>query len=109
MLTIENSVNSAGGEKVVSSVGGNLSLLVLYFYLINYFHMNEIDRIKLINDLVEGQETLTYTRNVLKYLSIRNGKIEYTNQDLDELIEYFEKNEYFEQCENLRKLKNNLI
>ena len=67
--------------------------------------MNEIDRIKLINDLVEGQETLTYAKNVSKYLSIRNGKIEYTNQDLDEMIKYFEKNEYFEQCENLRKLK----
>lgn len=67
--------------------------------------MNEIDRIKLINQLVEGQETLTYAKNISKYLRIRKSQIEYTNSDLDELIEYFEKNEYFEQCENLRKLK----
>jgi hypothetical protein len=67
--------------------------------------MDEIDRIKLINQLVEGQETLTYAKNVSKYLRIRKSQIEYTNSDLDELIEYFENNEYFEQCENLRKLK----
>jgi hypothetical protein len=67
--------------------------------------MNEIDRIKLINELVKGQETLTYAKNVSKYLSIRKGQIEYNNDDLDELITYFEVNEYFEQCDNLKKLK----
>ncbi len=67
--------------------------------------MNEIDKIKLTNQLIEGQETLTYAKNVSKYLSIRKNQIEYTNSDLDELIEYFEKNEYFEQCENLSKLR----
>jgi hypothetical protein len=67
--------------------------------------MNEIDRIKLINQLVEGQEILTYSKNVSKYLRIMKNQIEYTNSDLDELIEYFENNEYFEQCEKLKKLK----
>jgi len=67
--------------------------------------MNEIDRIRLMNELIEGQETLNLAKNYSKYWDIRKGKIEYTNSDLDELIEYFEKNEYFEQCENLRKLK----
>ena len=67
--------------------------------------MNEIDRIRLINKLVEGQETLTYAKNVSKYLRIMKNQNEYTNLDLDELIEYFEKNEYFEQCEKLKKLK----
>ena len=67
--------------------------------------MNEIDRIRLMNELIEGQETLNLAKNYSKNWDIRKGKIEYTNSDLDELIEYFEKNEYFEQCENLRKLK----
>jgi hypothetical protein len=67
--------------------------------------MNEIDRIKLIDELVKGKETLTYAKNVSKYLRIRKGQVEYNNDDLDELINYFEVNEYFEQCENLKKLK----
>jgi hypothetical protein len=67
--------------------------------------MNEIDRIKLIDELVKGQETLTYAKNVSKYLRIMKGQVEYNNDDLDELITYFEVNEYFEQCENLKKLK----
>ena len=67
--------------------------------------MNEIDRIKLIDELVKGQETLTYAKNVSKYLNIQKGQIEYNNDDLDELITYFEVNEYFEVCENLKKLK----
>jgi hypothetical protein len=67
--------------------------------------MNEIDRIKLIDELVKGKETLTYAKNVSKYLRIRKGQVEYNNDDLNELINYFEVNEYFEQCENLKKLK----
>ena len=77
----------------------------VYIQLNYFFNMNEIDRIRLINKLVEGQETLTYAKNVSKYLRIMKNQNEYTNLDLDELIEYFEKNEYFEQCEKLRKLK----
>jgi len=71
--------------------------------------MNEIDRIKLINDLVEGQETLTYAKNVSKYLSIRKGKIEVSDSEIDELIKYFEMNEHFEQCENLKEIKNSKL
>ena len=67
--------------------------------------MNEIDRIKLINELVEGQETLACAKNVSKYIKIKRGQINYDNKDLDELIYYFENNGYFEQCEQLMKLK----
>ena len=67
--------------------------------------MNDIDRIKIMNDLSEGQETITLAKNVSKYLSIIKGNIEYNNSDLDELITYFKNHEYFEQCEKLKKLK----
>ena len=36
--------------------------------------MNEIDRIRLINQLVEGQETLTYAKNVSKYTDYEEPK-----------------------------------
>jgi hypothetical protein len=67
--------------------------------------MNEIDKIKLLNELNDGQETLNLWKHYSKYLDIKKNKIEYSNEELDELIEFFEKREYFEQCENLKKLK----
>ena len=67
--------------------------------------MHEIDRIKLLNELIDGQETLNLWKHYSKYLDIRKGKVEYTNNEIDELISFFSEREYFEQCENLRKLK----
>ena len=71
--------------------------------------MNEIDRIGIINELNKGKETLLLANNTLKYFNIINGKIEFTNTDLDELINYFEKNEYYEICYKLFMLKYNQL
>lgn len=71
------------------------------------FSMNEIDKIKLLNELKDGQETLNLWKHYSKYLDIIRAKVEYTHEEIDELIGFFQSGEYFEQCENLRKLKNN--
>ena len=67
--------------------------------------MNEIDRIRLLNDLSEGEKTLILYRNFSKYWSIRKGEIEYNNSDIDKLIEYFEESNNFIQCSELLKLR----
>jgi hypothetical protein len=67
--------------------------------------MTEIDKIKLLNELKGGQETLNLWKHYSKYLNIKKNKIEYSNEELDELIEFFEEREYFEQCNYLKKLK----
>jgi hypothetical protein len=68
-------------------------------------NMNEIDRIRLLNDLSEGEKTLILYRNFSKYWSIRKGEIEYNNSDIDKLIEYFEESNNFIQCSELLKLR----
>jgi hypothetical protein len=67
--------------------------------------MNEIDEIKFLNMTKEAEETLNLWKNYSKYLDIIKNRIEFTNDELDELIVFFEKREYFKQCENLKKLK----
>jgi hypothetical protein len=67
--------------------------------------MNEIDEIKFLNMTKEAEETLNLWKKFSKYLDIIKNRIEFTNDELDELIVFFEKREYFKQCENLKKLK----
>lgn len=43
-----------------------------------------------------------------KFMEITLGNIKYTNDDLNELIEYYSKKEKYMLCEKLNKLKNNL-
>lgn len=40
-----------------------------------------------------------------KFMDITLGKIKYTNEDLDELIEYYEKKEEYKLCAKLIGLK----
>ena len=40
-----------------------------------------------------------------KFMDITLGKIQYTNNDIDELIEYYEKKEQYKLCEKLMRFK----
>jgi hypothetical protein len=40
-----------------------------------------------------------------KFMDITLGRIKYTNDDIDELIEYYEKKEQYKLCEKLMVLK----
>ncbi len=71
--------------------------------------MDEIERIKLLNELRDGNETLLFTKALLKYLDMKNGKIEKSISEIDELIVFFEQRDQFEICEFLIKLKNESI
>jgi hypothetical protein len=50
----------------------------------------------------------TAKRNIemnFKFLDIRLGKIEYTNNDIDELIKHYIEEEQYRLCDKLIKLK----
>ena len=50
----------------------------------------------------------TAKRNIemnFKFLDIRLGKIEYTNNDIDELIKHYIQEEQYRLCDKLIKLK----
>ena len=55
-----------------------------------------------------GDRFKTAMRNMemnFKFLDIRLGKIEYTNNDIDELIEYYKQKEQYRLCNKLIKLR----
>lgn len=57
------------------------------------------------SDIDEFEERLGKIKYFGKFLAIVCGDIEYTNADLDELIEHYTKKEHYNKCVQLQKLK----
>ena len=57
---------------------------------------------KLITD--EYNETQLFTKMTLKYIKIIQKEIKVSNEELQELIEYFKKDEYYFLCNKLKEL-----
>jgi len=60
-------------------------------------------------DLLKLEERLNAAKDAWKYLDryhqIVTGKVEYTNEDIDELLLYYTQREKYEVCDRLIKLK----
>lgn len=67
--------------------------------------MDELEMLKYLNILADGEKLHDDISHLLKYLDIIKGKIQYDNHDINTLIKHFENEEMFELCVKLKKLK----
>lgn len=62
-----------------------------------------------VDDTLKFEERLNSIKNSWayfdKYYHISTGKVEYTNNDIDELLDYYTQKEKYEMCKQLVKLK----
>lgn len=67
---------------------------------------DDLDRIRMEHQFKETTKSHNEVMNLYKALQINLGKLEVSNEELLELISYFEKTEQFEVCQKLKsKLK----
>jgi hypothetical protein len=64
-------------------------------------NINDIER-RYKQAVSRAGKALYYSK---KFSNIRFGRVEYTNSDLDELIDYYEQMEQYKLCDILNKLK----
>ena len=68
--------------------------------------MNELDMIRLENKFREATEMHTEVMHLYKALQISTGRIDAKEEEVLDLIKYFEETDQFEICEKLKsKLK----
>jgi len=68
--------------------------------------MNELDMIRLENKFREATEMHRQVMNLYKALQISTGRIDAKEEEVLDLIKYFEETDQFEICEKLKsKLK----
>lgn len=63
---------------------------------------DDLDRIRLEHQFSKTTKSHNEVMNLYKALQINLGKIEVSNEELIELINYFEKSEQFEICQKLK-------
>lgn len=67
---------------------------------------DDLDRIRMEDQYKETTKSHNDVMNLYKALQINLGKLEVSNEELLELISYFEQTEQFEVCQKLKsKLK----
>lgn len=52
----------------------------------------------------EYEETQLFTKSTLKYIKVVQNEIQVSNEELQELITFFQEREYYTLCDKLKKL-----